>query len=133
MTFHTNLIYYRLDNYSWSFIDIQKKLTLFDNNFILIQYIYYTIQFTSVERVFEYCDLESEAARHTDHRPPKDWPRRGSITFDRLQFSYHRTLPNVLHCITAKINSNEKVCFPSSTKLDQFRGMIFTVIRVFHK
>ncbi|XP_066923803.1 ATP-binding cassette sub-family C member 4-like [Clytia hemisphaerica] len=65
--------------------------------------------FTSVERVFEYSDLESEAPRKTNVRPSKEWPKRGSITFDRLQFSYHRTLPNVLHCITAKIHSNEKI------------------------
>jgi len=61
--------------------------------------------------VFEYCDLEPEAPLHTDVRPPKDWPKRGSITFDRLQFSYHRTLPNVLHGITAKIHNNEKVSY----------------------
>lgn len=65
--------------------------------------------FTSVERVFEYCDLESEAPRHTDVRPPKDWPQRGTVTFDRLQFAYHRSLPNVLHGITAKIHSKEKI------------------------
>ncbi|XP_055086826.1 ATP-binding cassette sub-family C member 4-like isoform X2 [Periophthalmus magnuspinnatus] len=39
---------------------------------------------TSVERVVEYAKLESEASWETDTQPPCDWPKTGSITFDKV-------------------------------------------------
>ncbi|KAJ8012698.1 hypothetical protein DPEC_G00045590 [Dallia pectoralis] len=51
---------------------------------------------TSVERVVEYTELESEALWETDKRPPPDWPRHGLITFDRVNFSYSVDGPVVL-------------------------------------
>lgn len=66
-------------------------------------------QFTSVERILEYGELESEPPQRTDVVPEEDWPERGSVVFDRLNFTYHKSLPNVLHCITAHIKSREKI------------------------
>ncbi|TMS11593.1 Multidrug resistance-associated protein 4 [Larimichthys crocea] len=43
---------------------------------------------TSVERVVEYTELESEAPWETQKRPPPDWPSKGLVTFDRVNFSY---------------------------------------------
>lgn len=37
---------------------------------------------TSVERVVEYAELESEAPWETNKQLPNDWPKAGSITFD---------------------------------------------------
>ena len=65
---------------------------------------------TSVERVLEYCELESEAPSITDVRPPSDWPQRGSIRLKNMSFAYAEGLPNVLHNITCHIKSTEKVC-----------------------
>ena len=62
-----------------------------------------------MERILEYCDLESEAPVKTDVEPPKDWPKRGSIVFDKVDFTYHKTLPDVLHSVSAHIKSMEKV------------------------
>ncbi|XP_069389413.1 ATP-binding cassette sub-family C member 4 isoform X1 [Paralichthys olivaceus] len=64
---------------------------------------------TSVERVVEYAELESEAPWETDKQPPHDWPRRGSITFDRVAFSYSASEPLVLKNLTVVFTSREKV------------------------
>ncbi|XP_035030028.2 ATP-binding cassette sub-family C member 4 isoform X1 [Hippoglossus stenolepis] len=64
---------------------------------------------TSVERVVEYAELESEAPWETDKQLPHDWPRRGSITFDRVAFSYSATEPLVLKNLTVVFTSREKV------------------------
>uniref|UniRef100_A0A8C7JIE4 Multidrug resistance-associated protein 4 n=1 Tax=Oncorhynchus kisutch TaxID=8019 RepID=A0A8C7JIE4_ONCKI len=64
---------------------------------------------TSVERVVEYTELESEAPWETDKRPPPDWPRHGFITFDQVNFSYYADSPPVLKNITAVFRSREKV------------------------
>ena len=64
---------------------------------------------TSVERILEYTDLEPEALPETDVKPRKGWPDKGRITFDNMSFSYHKTLPNVLHNVSFQIKSMEKV------------------------
>ena len=64
---------------------------------------------TSVERVLEYCELESEAPPETDLKPPNDWPQRGSIRLKNMSFAYAKGLPDVLHDITCHIKSSEKV------------------------
>uniref|UniRef100_A0A671RXV6 Multidrug resistance-associated protein 4 n=1 Tax=Sinocyclocheilus anshuiensis TaxID=1608454 RepID=A0A671RXV6_9TELE len=64
---------------------------------------------TSVERVVEYTELESEAPWETQKRPPPDWPNRGLITFDRVNFSYSSDGPVVLKNISAMFRPREKV------------------------
>lgn len=64
---------------------------------------------TSVERVVEYAELESEAAWETDKQPPHDWPLTGSIIFDRVNFSYNPSEPLVLKNLTVTFSSREKV------------------------
>uniref|UniRef100_A0A673LSB3 Multidrug resistance-associated protein 4 n=1 Tax=Sinocyclocheilus rhinocerous TaxID=307959 RepID=A0A673LSB3_9TELE len=64
---------------------------------------------TSVERVVEYTELESEAPWETPKRPPPDWPNRGLITFDRVNFSYSSDGPVVLKNISAMFRPREKV------------------------
>ncbi|KAM9851263.1 ATP-binding cassette sub-family C member 4-like [Aulostomus maculatus] len=64
---------------------------------------------TSVERVVEYAELESEAPWETDKKPPHDWPKSGSITFDRVSFSYSASGPLVLKNLTVVFTSREKV------------------------
>ncbi|XP_041940167.1 ATP-binding cassette sub-family C member 4-like isoform X1 [Alosa sapidissima] len=64
---------------------------------------------TSVERVVEYTELESEAPWETQKRPPPEWPQNGHITFDQVNFSYSKDGPLVLKNITATIKPTEKV------------------------
>ncbi|XP_051562502.1 multidrug resistance-associated protein 4 [Myxocyprinus asiaticus] len=64
---------------------------------------------TSVERVVEYTEIESEAPWETQKRPPPDWPNRGLITFDRVNFSYSADGPIVLKNFTAMFRPREKV------------------------
>ncbi|XP_063352993.1 ATP-binding cassette sub-family C member 4-like isoform X3 [Pelmatolapia mariae] len=64
---------------------------------------------TSVERVVEYAELESEAPWETDKQPPSDWPKAGCITFDRVNFSYSASEPLVLKNLSLVFKSREKV------------------------
>ncbi|XP_032238396.2 ATP-binding cassette sub-family C member 4 isoform X2 [Nematostella vectensis] len=64
---------------------------------------------TSVERVVEYTSLPPEGEKVTDVIPPPDWPDKGKITFDNMSFSYHQSLPEVLHNVTCVIKPSEKV------------------------
>ncbi|XP_042338321.1 ATP-binding cassette sub-family C member 4-like, partial [Plectropomus leopardus] len=64
---------------------------------------------TSVERVVEYTELESEAPWETQKRPPPDWPSKGLVTFDRVSFSYSSDGPLVLHNLKAMFRPKEKV------------------------
>lgn len=68
---------------------------------------------TSVERVVQYAELESEAPWETDVQPPHDWPMRGCITFDRVNFSYGASEPLVLKNLTVVFKPREKVLFIS--------------------
>ncbi|XP_053732526.1 ATP-binding cassette sub-family C member 4-like isoform X2 [Synchiropus splendidus] len=64
---------------------------------------------TSVERVLEYADLEREPPWETDVAPPHDWPETGSITMDRVNFSYGASEPPVLQNLTVAFSAKEKV------------------------
>uniref|UniRef100_A0A671US85 Multidrug resistance-associated protein 4-like n=1 Tax=Sparus aurata TaxID=8175 RepID=A0A671US85_SPAAU len=64
---------------------------------------------TSVERVVEYTELESEAPWETQKRPPPDWPSKGLVTFDRVSFSYSDGGPLVLQSMKAMFRPKEKV------------------------
>uniref|UniRef100_A0A8C7QZZ1 Multidrug resistance-associated protein 4 n=2 Tax=Oncorhynchus mykiss TaxID=8022 RepID=A0A8C7QZZ1_ONCMY len=64
---------------------------------------------TSVERVVEYTELESEAPWETQKHPPPEWPSQGLITFDRVSFSYSSKGPVVLKDMKAMFRPKEKV------------------------
>uniref|UniRef100_A0A3P9HVL2 Multidrug resistance-associated protein 4 n=1 Tax=Oryzias latipes TaxID=8090 RepID=A0A3P9HVL2_ORYLA len=80
---------------------------------------------TSVERVVEYAELESEAQWETDFQPPEDWPQTGTVTFDRVNFSYSVSEPLVLKDLSVTFASKEKdpVLFTGTMRknLDPFR------------
>ncbi|XP_015781053.1 multidrug resistance-associated protein 1-like [Tetranychus urticae] len=64
----------------------------------------------SVERCLEYTKLPVEASWiNPTHRPQKDWPSKGNITFNKYSTRYRPGLDLVLKEITCCINSNEKV------------------------
>ncbi|XP_074520424.1 ATP-binding cassette sub-family C member 4 [Halichoeres trimaculatus] len=64
---------------------------------------------TSVERVVEYTELESEAPWETEKRPPPEWPSKGLVTFDHVSFSYSSDGPLVLKNLKAMFRPQEKV------------------------
>ena len=66
-------------------------------------------QMTSVERVVEYTELESEAPWETQKRPPPGWPSKGLVTFDQVSFSYSADGPLVLQNLKAMFRPKEKV------------------------
>lgn len=67
-------------------------------------------QMTSVERILEYKDLESEGDFEiADKRPPSDWPQNGEIRYSHVSFTYGGSTKPVLTDLTFKIDGGEKV------------------------
>lgn len=67
---------------------------------------------TSVERVIEYKDIDSEPSFESkdDKKPPKDWPEYGSIKFVNLSLSYYADMnEKVLKNLDFTINPREKI------------------------
>jgi ATP-binding cassette subfamily C (CFTR/MRP) protein 1 len=65
----------------------------------------------SVERVREYCKIESEAARTTDEdaKLPPSWPSGGRISFQSTKLRYRPGLPLVLKGLDIEIPERSKV------------------------
>lgn len=82
---------------------------------------------TSVERILEYCNLESEAPRETDTKPPDGWPPKGRIEFEKMSFRYHKSLPRVLHSISCSVQPSEKVNNAFWTPLFLFSFLLYKI------
>ena len=76
---------------------------------------------TSVERVYEYIGLPSEAQLESapDNKPDESWPKYGILTAEKAVFKYKEDSPPVLKGLSFCIRSEEKVkC--SHLKLAEF-------------
>ncbi|XP_017787048.1 PREDICTED: probable multidrug resistance-associated protein lethal(2)03659 isoform X2 [Nicrophorus vespilloides] len=68
-------------------------------------------QMTSVERVLEYSNLESERELITppDKKPKKEWPEHGEVKFSKLYLTYNPNDPPVLRNLNFVIKPKDKV------------------------
>ncbi|KAH0544123.1 probable multidrug resistance-associated protein lethal(2)03659 [Cotesia glomerata] len=68
-------------------------------------------QMTSVERVLEYTNIESEPALESlpSKKPKDDWPTRGKIEFKKVYLSYSPLEPPVLKNLNFTIEPREKI------------------------
>lgn len=68
-------------------------------------------QMTSVERVVEYTDLQSEPSVETEKNdlPPNIWLKRGQIVFKNFSFSYSENGNKILKRLNLKIVEGEKI------------------------
>ncbi|XP_044019437.1 probable multidrug resistance-associated protein lethal(2)03659 [Aphidius gifuensis] len=68
-------------------------------------------QMTSVERVYEYTNLESESPLNslTDKKPEEKWPENGKIQFKNVYMSYDPSEAPVLKNLNFSIDGNEKI------------------------
>ncbi len=64
---------------------------------------------TSVERIVEYTQLETEHIKSVTKKPHKDWPSKGHIVFDKVSLKYDQNMPSVLKGISVVVNPSEKV------------------------
>jgi ABC-type multidrug transport system fused ATPase/permease subunit len=64
---------------------------------------------TSVERIKEYSEIDSENLNQGNVKPPSDWPKNGRIIFNNVSFRYDKNLPNVLNDLTLNVNPGEKI------------------------
>lgn len=62
---------------------------------------------TSLERIKEYMDIESE--NKENNKLTSVWPKEGEIEFKNVSLRYDPTLPIVLDNLTFKINPGEKI------------------------
>ncbi|KAG7440775.1 P-loop containing nucleoside triphosphate hydrolase protein, partial [Guyanagaster necrorhizus] len=63
----------------------------------------------AVERVLVYTELTSEGNTIPPDEPSAEWPEKGVISFEDVSLAYREGLPLVLHGVSFKINSGEKV------------------------
>ncbi|QNQ01193.1 YALIA101S02e12046g1_1 [Yarrowia lipolytica] len=63
----------------------------------------------SVERVWEYCELKSEAITEIPGCVPPSWPEKGSISFNDYSTRYREGLDPVLKGISLDIKHKEKI------------------------
>ncbi|KAM3726825.1 Multidrug resistance-associated protein [Dirofilaria immitis] len=65
----------------------------------------------AVERLREYTDLPTEGSANENlaHTPPRDWPSKGEIVFEKLKIRYRDNLEFVLKGISATIHPAEKI------------------------
>ncbi|XP_012274748.1 probable multidrug resistance-associated protein lethal(2)03659 [Orussus abietinus] len=68
-------------------------------------------QMTSVERVLEYTNVESEPPLEStpEKKPPKDWPQSGKMEFKEVFLRYSPTEPPVLKNLNFVIQPREKI------------------------
>ncbi|XP_053594500.1 probable multidrug resistance-associated protein lethal(2)03659 [Microplitis demolitor] len=68
-------------------------------------------QMTSVERVLEYTNIESEPALESlpEKKPKDDWPSRGKVEFKRVYLAYSPLEPPVLRNLNFTIEPCEKI------------------------
>ncbi|XP_078077780.1 ATP-binding cassette sub-family C member 4 isoform X2 [Mustelus asterias] len=64
---------------------------------------------TSVERVLDYTELESEAPWESYKPPPNGWPDHGVVIFENVNFGYSPDSEPVLKNLNLAIGSKEKV------------------------
>lgn len=64
---------------------------------------------TSVERVLEFCDMESETNLESENNTPENWPKNGEITFENVSLNYEPSEVTVLKNLTIKIRAGEKI------------------------
>ncbi|XP_046392416.1 ATP-binding cassette sub-family C member 4-like [Ischnura elegans] len=68
-------------------------------------------QMTSVERILEFTNVESEPALESppEKKPPSNWPSKGEVIFDKLFLKYNPDDPPVLKNLCLVFQPKEKV------------------------
>ncbi|ORZ39148.1 hypothetical protein BCR44DRAFT_1268204 [Catenaria anguillulae PL171] len=66
-------------------------------------------QVVSVERIAQYCDLETEAPALLPTRPSALWPERGEIVFENYSTRYRPGLDLVLDNVSFEVKPGEKI------------------------
>ena len=61
----------------------------------------------SVERILDYCKLQSEAPLKSN--PVENWPTEGEVSTSNVCLKYFDDSPYILQNLTMKINAREKV------------------------
>lgn len=80
-----------------------------DVNWLVRSYCDMETNIVAVERIKEYVELPSEAAKETDYPLPENWPASGAIEFRNYSTRYREGLDLVLRGVSFSVASGEKV------------------------
>jgi ABC-type multidrug transport system fused ATPase/permease subunit len=71
----------------------------------------------SVERIRDYLQVDSEAARRSPpgHEPPTSWPERGAIKVENLTLRYAPDLPAVIRNVSFEVEPSAKIAIVGRT------------------
>eukprot|EP01022_Parablepharisma_sp_SALTPOND_P016873 TRINITY_DN2580_c0_g1_i1.p1 TRINITY_DN2580_c0_g1~~TRINITY_DN2580_c0_g1_i1.p1 ORF type:complete len:724 (-),score=41.07 TRINITY_DN2580_c0_g1_i1:366-2537(-) len=65
---------------------------------------------SSIERIYEYINLEAQENDFEDPKPANDsWPESGTIRINKLSLRYDKDLPYVIRDLSIDIDSKEKI------------------------
>ncbi|CAG9826345.1 unnamed protein product [Diabrotica balteata] len=81
---------------------------------------------TSVERVFEYTDIETEKQ---DGTLVTGWPKKGSISYEYVSLTYNKT-DHILKNVSFEVKSNEKIGIIGRTGAGK-SSLISTIFRLY--
>lgn len=73
------------------------------------------VALVSVERLQEFCELDSEAPTFIDANLPNDWPRSGGLVIQDLAVRYASDLPKVLEGVSLEVAPGSKVALVGAT------------------
>lgn len=77
---------------------------------IVRMYAQVEIHMNSIERIEEYVSIDHEAPSVIpESRPPKNWPQKGSIEFNKLSLSYSDNGPLVIKDVSFEVEGGQKV------------------------
>lgn len=69
----------------------------------------------SVERIRDFCQIESEGPGHTSIALPPNWPAFGKLSAEKLSVRYARDLPKVLRELSFDIEPGTRVAVVGAT------------------
>lgn len=76
--------------------------------------------------------LQGSTNENLAHTPPRDWPNKGEIIFEKLKIRYRDNLEFVLKGISATIHPAEKVGIVGRTGAGQILYLQFTLCSYKH-
>ncbi|KAL2920613.1 ABC transporter C family member 10 [Bienertia sinuspersici] len=88
-------------------------------------------QIISIERLYQYMDIPSEAPEViNDNRPPTNWPSAGKVEILNLQIRYRKDAPMVLQGITVTFEGGDKIGIVGRTGSGKttFIGALFRLV-----
>lgn len=104
-------------------------------NFFFLRLTDSEARLTSIERIYQTSQLESEAAWETDPSVTNldpDWPRRGELEFENVCMRYRKDLPFALDSVSFKLAANSRcgICGRTGAGKTSLTASLFRIAEI---